>query len=488
MIRSVARAWADGGARTLWRRFLDERVDLLAGSGSSPPPWRDPTRLPALGSTGVETPQVLNLFDGEVRAIGGGVPLQLTQRLRHEARSRQVLLLSTCRRRSSGAFELRMLSTEGGYSRYRLDESWSHRQRSGRERADGRDPWLQVLAALAQRCDIGLVHLEGLGQTHPGTWLLRMQSLGLPWVVSVHDFHLFCPRHHLYERPTGRYCQFTQEEDRCARCVSAHPRVVSLEGEPQSIVEWRRAARALLAGARRVVAPSGWVAERFADLWPDIQDARVIEPGASSGDLDQASGERLHRGSSTSSSTADRRLRVAFVGKPQDHKGAPLFAEIAGLDRARDPRRYDWHALGGGDSAGREVLRRNGVETWGYYRAGHLGRELRRRKIDLVLLVSRVPESYGLTLDECVHAGVPVVASSAGALSERVRRCDAGRVVALEAEPREILLTIDDMVSHEGTLRDPASRTSPLPDPGPLSSPEAAAELYLDLYRQESVA
>ena len=57
----------------------------------------------------------------------------------------------------------------------------------------------------------------------------------------------------------------------------------------------------------------------------------------------------------------------------------------------------------------------------GYYRAGSLPGLLRRESVDLALLLSIWPESYGITLDECRAAGVPVVAFDHGAMGERLR-------------------------------------------------------------------
>jgi len=87
-----------------------------------------------------------------------------------------------------------------------------------------------------------------------------------------------------------------------------------------------------------------------------------------------------------------------------------------------------WSAYGGGDPELLARLRRLPVRVRGYYRSGTLPRLLRRDGVDLALLLSIVPESYNLVLDECAAAGVPVVAFDLGAVGERLR---SGQLVPL---------------------------------------------------------
>ncbi len=110
---------------------------------------------------------------------------------------------------------------------------------------------------------------------------------------------------------------------------------------------------------------------------------------------------------------------IAWVGAVQPHKGALVF-EAAVRSLAAAARRPRLTAYGGGDP---EILRRwrrlPGLRVRGYYRAGSLPALLRRDGVDLALLLSVVPESYGLTFDECAAAGVPVLAFDVGAWKRR---------------------------------------------------------------------
>ena len=118
---------------------------------------------------------------------------------------------------------------------------------------------------------------------------------------------------------------------------------------------------------------------------------------------------------------------AALVGGVQPHKGALVFEEVVRL-----LPNLRWSAYGGGDPELLMRLRRLGVRVRGYYRNGTLPDLLRRDAVDLALLLSIVPESYSLVLDECVEAGVPVVAFDLGAVADRLPRLGAGTLVPLE--------------------------------------------------------
>jgi glycosyltransferase involved in cell wall biosynthesis len=116
------------------------------------------------------------------------------------------------------------------------------------------------------------------------------------------------------------------------------------------------------------------------------------------------------------------------------------------------------------------------VTVYGYYRAGTLVGLLRRRAVDLALLLSVVPESFGLTLSECWAAGVPVVAFDHGALSERIRQKGGGILVGLQTGSRGVAETLKAIaVGHQ---RLPEVRTFSLP------TPQTAAAAYRRVYEQ----
>jgi glycosyltransferase involved in cell wall biosynthesis len=228
-----------------------------------------------------------------------------------------------------------------------------------------------------------------------------MERSGVPVVLSLHDFGLFCERPHLAEEPSSAFCGFSRDGERCARCLG--------RDGPDPLGDRRRNAGRLLEVARAVVFPSTYLRDAHRALFPGERLEVVIEPAAP-----RAGGRPEIR------PRAPR--HVAFVGRLAPHKGSRVFAAVcaslAGIAR--------FTAIGSGERPSGLPAR-----AYGFYRPGSLPTLLARLRVDLALLPSIVPEAFGLTLSECWAAGVPALAFDHGALAERIRRHGGGRVVPL---------------------------------------------------------
>ena len=306
------------------------------------------------------------------------------------------------------------------------------------------------------------VHVEGLSCVPPGS-LLRIARGGLPLILSLHDFALFCPRPDLLERPARKFCGYCVDLERCRACLGQQWDVA-----PDFQLRYREAGAALLQGATAVIHPSNYLRSKFFELVPGLDRAvhRVIElgspmppPGAPG--------------------TGPPIRHVAFVGTARVGKGAFVFEKVVHGLEAAGRHRIRWSVFGGGEPELRRRLSRlPGVSIRGYYRAGTLPRLLRKHRVDLALLLSIVPESYGLTLSECWEAGVPVIAFDHGAIAERVRARGGGVLVPPAADWRGVLAALSDVLNGRWPETVPAAATEPPP------SVRHAARAHLDLYRE----
>lgn len=259
------------------------------------------------------------------------------------------------------------------------------------------------------------VQVEGTADL-PLATILRL-ARALPVVLAVHDFSLFCVRAHLLEQPVARFCGWCRDADRCTRCLRADGEGVDAEG----LAERRSIAAALLEAAAAVIFPSEFLRTCYAELHPPVAAVprAVIAPAPPVGPPVPSRWSRRSAGDGP---------HVAFVGAAQAHKGAGLFESmVCALRAVAASARFG--AYGGGDPATLVRWRRLGIVVHGYYRAGTLPARLVRDEVDVVVLPSVVPESYGLVLSECRRAGVPVVAFDRGAIAERVRAGGGGRLV-----------------------------------------------------------
>lgn len=297
----------------------------------------------------------------------------------------------------------------------------------------------EVVRSAAAAVGAGALHVEGLAGLPPGS-LLRLRRDGLELSLTLHDFAAFCPRPHLLERPQVRFCRFSRELSRCGSCLRLDWRV------DDGFQAGRRAVSAeLLASASALIFPSEFLRRAHGELFPGLspERQRIRPPEGGSAPLpDQEGGPIRH---------------VALVGGVKAHKGALVFEETVGLLESSGLR---WTAYGVGDP---ELLRRMRrlprVRVRGYYRSGTLPHLLRRDRVDLALLLSIVPESYSLVLDECAAAGVPVVAFDLGAVAERFTR---GRLVSLEKGAEGIAAAVREISRQDPFARSFEVRGEPL--------------------------
>lgn len=349
-------------------------------------------------------------------------------------------------------------------------------------------------------CGAAAIAVESLAGM-PLASLLQLRQGGLRLILAAHDFALFCPRPHLLERlpppAPPRFCHYSRDAERCARCLGRD--VPGLPPGYQS--ERREQARQLMACADAVVYPSGFLAAAHEGLFAGAGAAvsRIIAPAAAAGPPAPAPSAPAAPASSPAPpasppappARAWRAPRhIAWVGAVQPHKGALVFeAAVRSLAAAR--RRPRLTAYGGGDP---EILLRwrrlPGLRVRGYYRAGTLPALLRRDRVDLALLLSVVPESYGLTLDECAAAGVPVIAFDLGAPGERIAAAGSGLLLGSsladdhpEAAGAALAALLGDLLDGRLPMPPPAPSASPAA-PGDRQIPGAsAAAAWMDLYR-----
>jgi glycosyltransferase involved in cell wall biosynthesis len=337
----------------------------------------------------------------------GGVQAQWRTRLDVEETLAPVAILYP----ESNGYRLEVSTGPGGERR---SLAFPGRRPSPRALAD--PDFERIVAQAAARVGARALHVEGAAGLPPASLLrLATERPGLPLVLALHDFALFCPRPHLLEEPIRRFCGYCRDLPRCAACL----------GEPADLQRrWREAGGALLAAAAAVVFPSAFLARAHAELFGPLPPGRgrilppALPPPAALPDRPRP-GER------------GPIRHLALVGGVQAHKGAEVFLEI--IERlGNSAAGLTWSAYGGGDPALLARLRATGrVRVRGYYRAGSLPALLRRDRVDLALLPSLVPESFSLVLSECQAAGVPVLAFDLGAPGDRLREEGGGRAVPL---------------------------------------------------------
>jgi hypothetical protein len=172
---SIRRVWQAEGTLAvrdrLWDRLRDAR--------------RRATGWPGRGGPWPET-AIVNVIGVPLTTQYGGVPLQLRARLTHEAACRAIALVS---RDADGS--LRLDAWDEGHTHHRVTRfprgAWN-----GDPLAEDQQ-WLDTVRTCCQLVQARAVHVENAA----GLSLVSLARLadpddGLPVVLSVHDFSLFC--------------------------------------------------------------------------------------------------------------------------------------------------------------------------------------------------------------------------------------------------------------------------------------------------------
>jgi glycosyltransferase involved in cell wall biosynthesis len=375
----------------------------------------------------------------------GGSQIQLLDRLSAESQLRPVALLYPSGAGSSWVLE-RHHGAQHGYIPMPV-----------------RDRLADLVTEAADLVGTGMVHLKCLAGLAPDL-APELHARGLQVILSVHDFSLLCLRPHLLEQPAGRFCSLSTDQQRCRRCLAADGLATAAD-----LAGRRAAGSAALAAAAAVVFPSRFL-QSWYERWPGAEGRQLV--------IAPASRIRLR----TAQPRPPRVHHIAFVGGIKQIKGGSLVPGIFEQVRTQVPD-LSGIVLGEVEPKLAPALRRClHLRVRGYYRAGDLVRQLQQHRVALAVLPSIVPESYCLVADECLHAGVPVIAFAHGAAGQRLHRLQAGITVPLAEVPlaegaagmaRAVIAALNGQVPVV-----PADLRQLLP------TPAGVAEQYLRLYRR----
>jgi glycosyltransferase involved in cell wall biosynthesis len=372
---------------------------------------------------------ILNVSAAGASGRLGGVQVQLRARLRHERALRNVALLHP------GALE--------------LSAPFLHTRRMpafGRTRELVSPAFETAVLEAMTVTGARTLHFEGTDGLPLGS-VLRLAESGIGVVLSVHDFSLFCARPHLLELPSENFCFYSEDLERCGRCLRETWDVTS-----DQQADRRRVGRRLLAAAKGVIFPSRYLHEEHRRLFslPRLT-GEVVEPGVA------ANGRELP--------VHETRPAVAWAGSVKRHKGGHLIPDLVRLAG----RATRWHVFGGGDADLLRAARAPNVTVHGYYRPGRLPSLLALHQVGLVVLGSIVPETFGLVLSEAWQARAAVAAFDLGAPAERIGRHGGGWLAPLESGATGLAGIVQSWVAGRIAVE--------VPPPVPTSADAAAAHL-----------
>jgi GT2 family glycosyltransferase len=226
-----------------------------------------------------------------------------------------------------------------------------------------------------------------------------VHRLGLPFDVTVHDYHALCPQTNLLPRPDSQYCG---EPDlaACNACIAVRP-----SHGARDILTWRAEWSWQFHEADRVLCPSADVLTRLQRF--GLGARAVIAPH----EPVEAKPWPLHV-----SPPRTGPLRIAVLGVLADHKGARTVASIA---ETADPGAIQIHLIGHTErNFPKPALKR--LHVTGEYDDRDLMKLIRKVAPDVIWFPAVLPETFSYTLSAAIDSGIAIVATRIGAIPERV--------------------------------------------------------------------
>lgn len=273
------------------------------------------------------------------------------------------------------------------------------------------------LAAWMQHERFELVHV--MHTMRMSTAVLAAQRCGLPYVLSLTDFFLACPRINLVTLD-NQHCGGPEGGKKCGKdCLSA-------PWSRETLVNRYETAQQLLAGASIRVAPSEFVAARYRAIFPECA-VRVVPHGV---DLLALMGSNTFD-VAAQGQPAEASLTVGYVGSVIPQKGLTVL--LRALARVKAPH-LKLKVVGGfyGASSYHDEVQGLVEADTRVEMLGHLEPEdvyAAMRQMQLLCLPSQVPETFSLALHEAAALGVPALVSDLGAPSLQVANNGGGQVV-----------------------------------------------------------
>lgn len=299
------------------------------------------------------------------------------------------------------------------------------------------DAVAQSLVAWIEKGRFDVAHV--LHCMRMGSAILALQQCKVPYVLSLTDFYLPCARINLIAL-RNQPCAGPDHGRRCAQdCPSAPWTGQAYAGR---FVQ----AQAILKSAGARVAPSQYVADRYREIFSDL-DVQVIPHG-----VDLLAMGVVDRKVIPPEAQIDV-LRLVYVGSIVPQKGLDvLLKAMAMLPQAPIKLTvvggfYDEPQYQKQIEAMLQVDKR--VVLTGVLDVQQVFQVL--SESSLLCLPSVVPESFSLAFHEGAAAGIPALVSDLGAPAQHVQAHHCGRAIAA-GEPKAWASAIADILEHPDML------------------------------------
>jgi glycosyltransferase involved in cell wall biosynthesis len=237
----------------------------------------------------------------------------------------------------------------------------------------------------------------------------------LPRVITLHDYWWICANAQLLTNYDATVCDGPRAWVNCARCALARAgrdRLWPASPMLAPLMAWRQRALApFWRGAARLITPTAFARDWYAAHGLPADRLQVVPHGID-----------LPEEMPVPTAAGDAQLRVGYLGGVAPQKGVHVlidaFNELP-VERFKLTVMGDLDALPDYVQALRAAATHPGINFAGRLDRPQLWQALTR--LDVLVVPSLWYETAALVIQEAHAAGVPVIASDLGALSERVQ-------------------------------------------------------------------
>lgn len=253
----------------------------------------------------------------------------------------------------------------------------------------------------------------------------------------AHDFFISCSSYHMIQenekgsQPCIDKMKSETLESVCADCIHG-----------LTVHRWRSLLITILEDTADIIVPSIFVQETIKLIYPDLTKKIKVKPHLSLIET----GSRLR-------SPDGRKIRIAYLGYKMDNKGWKLWDKI--YNNSMITNQYDLYHIGSTEQYNDRIK----SYSYSFVEDGPMAAVnlLEQHEIDVVLLLSIVPESYSFTLQEALAAGTYIMTTNrSGNIAHTIQKLGVQAGVVLTTESAVIHLLLD-----ENRLRNLVQTTRP---------------------------
>jgi hypothetical protein len=269
-----------------------------------------------------------------------------------------------------------------------------------------RDIYFNVLKEIK----IDIVHIRHLFK-HTFDLPEVATSLGIPLIISFHDFYYICPSYHLLDE-NNNYCagKCTPGQKQCYIGNELN----DLPNLKIFVKKWRNVVKNILIKANVLITTSDIVKQIYSSVYPELSEKiKVIEHGRDFKPIDDIT--QFYEPPST-----NKPIKILVPGNINIAKGGELIKNIKKEDKNS---KLEFHFIGSLQSNLR--LQNYGIYH-GPYKREDFNKLVNDIKPSFIGIFSICPETYCHTLSEAWSCGVPVLTTKLGAQEERLNKTGGG--------------------------------------------------------------